>query len=45
MKDSVFVPWFLKEFELRLPNHAPTLRIADASHFLQRMCGGERRLL
>jgi haloalkane dehalogenase len=35
MKDPVFVPWFLQEFERRLPNHAPSLRIEDASHFLQ----------
>ncbi len=35
MKDPVFVPWFMDEFERRLPNHAPTLRIGDASHFLQ----------
>lgn len=35
MKDPVFVSWFLEEFERRLPNHAPTLRIPDASHFLQ----------
>jgi haloalkane dehalogenase len=35
MRDPVFVPWFLDEFERRLPNHAPTVRIEDASHFLQ----------
>ena len=35
MRDPLFVPWFLDEFERRLPNHAPTLRIKDASHFLQ----------
>jgi cis-3-alkyl-4-acyloxetan-2-one decarboxylase len=35
MKDPVFVPWFLEEFERRLPNHAETIRIPDASHFLQ----------
>ena len=35
MKDPVFNSWFLEEFERRLPNHAPTLRIPDASHFLQ----------
>ncbi len=35
MRDPVFVPWFLEEFERRLPNRAPTLRIPDASHFLQ----------
>ena len=35
MRDPVFVPWFLDEFERRLPNHAPTVRIPDASHFLQ----------
>lgn len=35
MKDPVFVPWFLDQFEKRLPNHAPTVRIEDASHFLQ----------
>jgi pimeloyl-ACP methyl ester carboxylesterase len=35
MRDPVFVPWFLEEFERRLPNHRPTVRIEDASHFLQ----------
>ncbi len=35
MKDPIFVPWFLEQFEKRLPNHAPSLRIPDASHFLQ----------
>lgn len=35
MKDPVFTPWFSEEFERRLPNHAPTVRIEDASHFLQ----------
>lgn len=35
MRDPVFVPWFLEEFERRLPNHAPSVRIHDASHFLQ----------
>jgi len=35
MRDPVFVPWFLEEFERRLPNHAPTVRIEDASHFVQ----------
>ncbi|HEX7480377.1 MAG TPA: alpha/beta fold hydrolase [Polyangiales bacterium] len=35
MRDPVFVPWFCDEFERRLPNHAPTLRIPDANHFLQ----------
>jgi cis-3-alkyl-4-acyloxetan-2-one decarboxylase len=35
MRDPVFVPWFLEEFERRLPNHAPSVRIDDASHFLQ----------
>lgn len=35
MKDPVFAPWFLEEFERRLPNHAPSLRLPDASHFLQ----------
>lgn len=35
MRDPVFVPWFLEEFERRLPNRAPTVRIEDASHFLQ----------
>ncbi len=35
MRDPVFVPWFADEFERRLPNHAPTVRIPDASHFLQ----------
>jgi haloalkane dehalogenase len=35
MKDPVFVPWFADKFEELLPNHRPTLRIPDASHFLQ----------
>jgi cis-3-alkyl-4-acyloxetan-2-one decarboxylase len=35
MRDPVFVSWFLEEFERRLPNHAPSVRIEDASHFLQ----------
>ncbi len=35
MRDPVFMPWFLEEFERRLPNRAPTVRIEDASHFLQ----------
>jgi len=35
MRDPVFVPWFLEEFERRLPNHAPSVRIEDAGHFLQ----------
>ncbi len=35
MRDPVFVPWFLEEFERRLPNHARSVRIDDASHFLQ----------
>ncbi|MBI2890169.1 MAG: alpha/beta fold hydrolase [Nitrospirae bacterium] len=35
MRDPVFGPWFLEEFERRLPNHAPSLRIEDAGHFLQ----------
>lgn len=35
MRDPVFVPWFLEEFERRLPNHAPTVKLADASHFVQ----------
>jgi haloalkane dehalogenase len=35
MRDPVFVPWFLEEFERRLPNHAPSVRLANASHFLQ----------
>ncbi len=34
MRDPVFVPWFCDEFEQRLPNHAPTVRIEDGSHFL-----------
>jgi pimeloyl-ACP methyl ester carboxylesterase/radical SAM superfamily enzyme YgiQ (UPF0313 family) len=34
-KDPVFVPWFADKFEEILPNHAPTLRIPTASHFLQ----------
>jgi len=35
MRDPIFVPWFIEEFERRLPNHAPTVRIEDAGHFLQ----------
>ncbi len=35
MRDRVFVPWFMEQFEKYLPNHAATLRIEDASHFLQ----------
>lgn len=35
MRDPVFVASFIEEFERRLPNHAPTVRLADASHFLQ----------
>ena len=35
MKDPVFVPWFVDKFEEILPNHAPTLKIPTASHFLQ----------
>ena len=34
-KDKVFVPWFIDKFEELLPNHAPSLRIPTASHFLQ----------
>ncbi len=35
MRDPVFVPWFLEEFERRLPNHAPSVKLEQASHFLQ----------
>lgn len=35
MRDPVFVPWFLHGFERRLPNHAPSLTLPDAGHFLQ----------
>ena len=35
MKDPVFVPWFVDKFEEMLPNHATTLKIPTASHFLQ----------
>jgi pimeloyl-ACP methyl ester carboxylesterase len=35
MQDPVFVPWFLEKFEEILPNHAPSLRIPTAGHFLQ----------
>ncbi len=35
MKDPVFVPWFIKKFEQLLPNHAPCVKIATASHYLQ----------
>jgi pimeloyl-ACP methyl ester carboxylesterase len=34
MRDPVFVPWFCEEFERRLPNHEPTVRIEDGGHFL-----------
>jgi pimeloyl-ACP methyl ester carboxylesterase len=34
-KDPVFVSWFADKFEEILPNHAPTLKIPTASHFLQ----------
>ena len=34
-KDKVFIPWFIDKFEEILPNHAKTLRIPTASHFLQ----------
>jgi pimeloyl-ACP methyl ester carboxylesterase len=35
MQDPVFVPWFLEKFEEILPNHALSLRIPTAGHFLQ----------
>lgn len=35
MKDPVFTSWFLRGFERRLPDHAPSLEIPDAGHFLQ----------
>ncbi|MBI5846018.1 MAG: alpha/beta fold hydrolase [Deltaproteobacteria bacterium] len=35
MKDPVFVPWFIEKFEELLPNHAPSLKIPTAGHFLQ----------
>ena len=35
MRDPVFTPAFLEEFERRLPNHAPSVRLENASHFLQ----------
>jgi haloalkane dehalogenase len=35
MKDPVFVPWFIERFEELLPNHAPSLKIPTAGHFLQ----------
>ncbi|ACL01740.1 alpha/beta hydrolase fold protein [Desulfatibacillum aliphaticivorans] len=35
MKDPVFVPWFMEKFEEMLPNHAPSVKIATAGHFLQ----------
>jgi cis-3-alkyl-4-acyloxetan-2-one decarboxylase len=35
MRDPVFVPSFIEEFERLLPNHAPTVRLDDAGHFLQ----------
>ncbi|MEW5735423.1 MAG: alpha/beta fold hydrolase [Thermodesulfobacteriota bacterium] len=35
MKDPVFVPWFMEKFTELLPNHAPSLEIATAGHFLQ----------
>lgn len=34
MRDHVFVPWFMEEFERRLPNHQPTLRLERAGHFV-----------
>jgi len=34
-KDRVFVSWFVEKFEELLPNHAKSLRISTASHFLQ----------
>jgi len=34
-KDAVFVPWFIDKFEKVLQNHAQTLRIPTANHFLQ----------
>jgi haloalkane dehalogenase len=35
MRDPVFSPDLIEQFERRLPNHAPTVRLDDASHFLQ----------
>jgi len=35
MRDPVFTPHFLSEFERLLPNHRPSLCIEDAGHFLQ----------
>lgn len=35
MRDPIFGPWFIEKFEALLPNHAPTLRIPTAGHFLQ----------
>ncbi|MBI9074065.1 MAG: alpha/beta fold hydrolase [Desulfatibacillum sp.] len=35
MKDPVFVPWFMEKFETLLPNHAPSMKIPTAGHFLQ----------
>jgi haloalkane dehalogenase len=35
MKDPIFTPWFIRRFEELLPNHRPTIRIQNASHFLQ----------
>ena len=35
MKDPVFVPWFIDKFEELLPNHAPSVKIPTAGHFLQ----------
>lgn len=34
MRDPIFGPWFIEKFESLLPNHAPTLRIPTAGHFL-----------
>jgi haloalkane dehalogenase len=35
MRDPVFTEAFLEEFERLLPNHQPSLRLENASHFLQ----------
>lgn len=35
MQDPVFVPWFIDKFEELLPNHALSIKIPTAGHFLQ----------
>ncbi len=35
LRDPVFTEWFIGKFEALLPNHRPTLKLKNASHFLQ----------